>query len=294
MNNTLTKLGEKTYTITNPINIGIYVLDGNNVCVIDTGSSKDYAKMVSKILDENQWNLKFIINTHSHADHITGNNYLQNKYNCKIYSSEVESYFINKPILEPALMYGASPINGLVNHILCAKESVCENIEKLNCDGISIVDLKGHSAALIGIATSDNVIFVGDAYTSIDKIKKYSIQYTYDIDNYLQTIDNILNSNYNYYVPSHGNIENKSDAFKTIVKNKEEYLNVRNEIFDLIGKKIKYDDLVEKIFIKFNININAVQYYVIKASIKAYIASLEKEGKIELLFEDNNLFIESI
>ena len=116
--NELIKLGENTYVITNPVNVGIYVLDNENVCLIDTGSSKDYGKLIKGILKEKNWNLKCIINTHSHADHISANKYLQNEYNCEIYSSSIESYFINEPILEPSFLYGASPLNELCNHFL--------------------------------------------------------------------------------------------------------------------------------------------------------------------------------
>ena len=33
----LVKLGEKTYCIKNPINVGIYLIDNNEVCLIDCG-----------------------------------------------------------------------------------------------------------------------------------------------------------------------------------------------------------------------------------------------------------------
>lgn len=294
MNRELVKLGERTYVILNPVNIGIYVLNDNNVCIIDTGSSKDYAKMIDKILIENNWHLKFIINTHSHADHISGNKYLQDKYNCQIYASKVESYFINTPYLEPSLMYGASAIKGLYSHVLYAKESACEDIELLNNNDLQIINLEGHSTGLIGIVTSDKVCFVGDAYTSVEKIAKYAIQYTYDIDKYVESLERLLNTDYLYYVPSHGNIEKKKDAFNTIIKNKETSSKVKEMIYNLVKDGITYSDLVHKVFSEFNINMNVVQYYVIKATLKAYITSLEKDNRVEIIFDNNNMIIKAI
>lgn len=292
MNNELKKLGEKTYCIENPVIIGIYLLDDNNVCVIDTGSSKDYGKMIDKVLTENNWNLKIIINTHSHADHINGNRYLQNKYNCKIYCSQIESYFINKPILEPALMYGASPIKDMTNHFLMASESICDDISLLNVEGLSIINLEGHSLGQIGIVTSDNVCFVGDAYSGIDKIEKYAIQYIFDIDNYLKSLDLLLNSNYDIYVPSHGLVEDKENAMKTISKNKEVCLGIRDNLLNIIGNSISYSNLIKKVFEIYNIKINPIQYYLISSTIRAYLKSLESLGLITLTYIDNELFLQ--
>lgn len=149
--NDFVKLGDRTYVLKSPVNIGFYLINENEVCLIDTGSSKDYAKIIDRILIENNWHLKYIINTHSHADHIGGNKYLQDKYNCQIFTSKIESYFVSEPILEPSIIYGAKPLNDLCNHFLMAKPSRCEDIINVNIDGINIINLPGHSIGLIGL-----------------------------------------------------------------------------------------------------------------------------------------------
>ena len=80
-------------------------------------------------------------------------------------------------------------------------------------DGITILNLPGHSINHIGVITSDNICFAGDAYTSNDIISKYSVQYTYDIEMYLNSMENLLKTNYDYYVPAHGIFEEKNAAF---------------------------------------------------------------------------------
>ena len=47
----LTKLGEKTYCIQNPTNIGIYKLDDEKVCLIDTGNDKESGRKILKIIN---------------------------------------------------------------------------------------------------------------------------------------------------------------------------------------------------------------------------------------------------
>ena len=56
----------------------------SDACVVDPGE----AKPVLKYIEENKINLKYILNTHHHGDHIGGNNTLKNKFSAKILASE--------------------------------------------------------------------------------------------------------------------------------------------------------------------------------------------------------------
>lgn len=72
----LIPITEQSYYIQSPVRIGLVRLDGQNVCLIDSGNDKDAGRKVRKILDERGWRLTAIYNTHSNADHIGGNRYL--------------------------------------------------------------------------------------------------------------------------------------------------------------------------------------------------------------------------
>ncbi len=64
-----------------------------------------------------------ILNTHSNADHIGGNKYLQGQTGCKIYSSGMEADFRKYPVLEPSFLYGGYPCKDLRHKFLMAQES---------------------------------------------------------------------------------------------------------------------------------------------------------------------------
>ena len=55
-----------------------------DTCVVDPGE----AKPVLEYIENNDLNLKYILNTHHHDDHIGGNNILKNKFNAKILAFE--------------------------------------------------------------------------------------------------------------------------------------------------------------------------------------------------------------
>ena len=73
----LIPVSDNTYYIQSPAKIGLVKLSDTQVCLIDSGNDKDAGKKVLKVLNANGWTLKAIYNTHSHADHIGGNQYLQ-------------------------------------------------------------------------------------------------------------------------------------------------------------------------------------------------------------------------
>ena len=116
----LIKVSERCYYIQSPAKIGIYKISDDEVCLIDSGNDKDAGKKVLKILNEQGWHLSAIYNTHSHADHIGGNGYLQAQTGCKIYAKGIEADFTNHPILESAFLYGGCPMEELKHKFLLA------------------------------------------------------------------------------------------------------------------------------------------------------------------------------
>ena len=78
------------YYVQSPAKIGIVRCGEHEVCLIDSGNDKDAAKKVRKRLDANGWQLRCILNTHSHADHIGGNRYWQEQTGCDIFAQGIE------------------------------------------------------------------------------------------------------------------------------------------------------------------------------------------------------------
>lgn len=140
----LVKVGEKTYYIKNATNIGIYKIDDKDVYIIDSGNDKDAGEKILKIIEEQGWNVKGIINTHSNADHIGGNKVIQDRTNCIILANNIEKAFMEYPILESSFLYGGYPFKDIRNKFLLAKESIVTSIENNIPDGLEYFSLKGH------------------------------------------------------------------------------------------------------------------------------------------------------
>lgn len=284
----LTKLGEKTYCIQNPTNIGIYKLDDNKICLIDTGNDKESGRKILKIINEQNWQVECIINTHSNADHVGGNKFIQDRTNCKILSSKKETAIINNPELEPALLYGAMPLNELNNKFLLAKESDCQVIDNNLPEGLEYFTLKGHFIDMIGIKTSDNIYFLGDSIFSEETINKYHIFFIYDVEKYLQTLDFLETLNGTFYIPSH--VKPLSDLKELIKLNKNKINEICNAILNACQNPITTEEIIKKIFDTYNLEININQYALLGSTIKSYLTYLNNQNRVEYFFKDNLLY----
>ena len=147
----LVQVTDRSCYIESPAKIGLVQLDDTQVCLIDSGSDKDAGRKVRQLLDANGWKLRAIYNTHSNADHIGGNKYLQGQTGCKIYAPGIERAFTQYPVLEPAFLYGGYPCKGLRHKFLMAQESAAEELtDAVLPEGFSILPLPGHFFDMAG------------------------------------------------------------------------------------------------------------------------------------------------
>lgn len=283
----LVKVGEKTYYIKNATNIGIFKFDDTNVYLIDTGNDKDAGKKILKIIDEQGWKVKGIINTHSNADHIGGNKVIQDRTNCTILAHNMEKSFTEFPILEPSFLYGGYPFKDLRNKFLLAKESVVLPIENNLPNGLEYFFLKGHFFDMIGIKTSDNVYFLADSIFSEETIKKYHLFFVYDVREFLNTLDYLKTLNGKMYIPSHS--EATSDISALIELNKHKIQEVMDKIYNICAKEITFEEILKYIFDEYNLIMNVNQYVLVGSTIKSYLAYLADENKVIYEFKDNKM-----
>ena len=283
----LVKVGEKTYYIKNATNIGIYKIDDNNVYLIDTGNDKDAGKKILKIIDEQGWNVKGIITTHSNADHIGGNKVIQDRTNCTILAYNVEKSFTEFPILESSFLYGGYPFKDIRNKFLLAKESVVTSIENNLPDGLEYFALKGHFFDMIGIKTSDNVYFLADSLFSEETITKYHLFFIYDVREFLNTLDYLNTLNGSLYIPSHCDASN--DISSLIELNKNKVNEIMNKIHNACEKEMTFEEVLKYIFDEYNLIMNANQYVLVGSTIKSYLSYLYDENKLSYEFKDNKM-----
>lgn len=283
----LIQVGNNTYYIKNATNIGIYKVDENNVYLIDTGNDKEAGKKILKIINEQGWNVKGIIITHSNADHVGGNKVIQERTNCEIYAYKIEKSITENPILEPSFLYGGYPFKELRNKFLMAKESKAKELEGNLPEGLEFIPLKGHFFDMVGIKTKDNVYFLGDAIFSKETIEKYHLFFIYDVREYLNTLELLKTQTGTLYIPSH--TEATNDLNELITLNQNKINEILDKILNYCKNEMTFEEILKNIFDDYNLVMNVNQYVLVGSTIKSYLAYLKDENKVTYEFKENKM-----
>lgn len=289
----LYQVGEKSYYIDCPAKIGVYQATENAVYLIDSGSDKDAGRKIRKILDEHHWQLLGILNTHSHADHIGGNHYLQQQTGCKVYSSGIEKCFTAHPILEPSFLYGGYPCKELRHKFLLAAESKVESfLDDSFPKEIEIIPLQGHFFDMVGFRTPDNVVYLADCLSSKETLDKYKIVFLYDVEKYLSTLERIKTLKAKIFVPAHAPVtDNIAELAKYNICKVNE---IANHIIELCKESICFETILQKLFDDFGLKMNFEQYVLVGSTVRSYLAWLKDTKKVDACFENNKLIWKAV
>jgi glyoxylase-like metal-dependent hydrolase (beta-lactamase superfamily II) len=290
MTNPLVLLSGSSYVIPGPTNIGLFVRD-DAAFLIDSGNDKEAGRKLHKLLSENNLRLRAIINTHSNADHIGGNDFLQRKYNCEIWASKTETAFIETPFLESAFLWGGYPIRDLNSKFFCAKPSVVSTIIEPASDsreGMSFLKLPGHFFDMIGIITEDRVFYLGDAMFGDQVLEKYKIPFIFDVEGFKQTLDAITGVDADYFVLSHGDVQTRIAPLAEA--NRQLVLRVEQTVLDLLDGAKTFDAVLRDVCAVFHIRLDYAQYALVGTTVRSFLSYLYNRGEIRFDFIDNILY----
>ena len=233
----LVQVGEKSYYVQSPAKIGLVRLNDTEVCLIDSGSDREAGRRVRQILDAQGWRLRAIYNTHSHADHIGGNRYLETQTGCRICAPGVECAFTRTPLLEPSFLYGGCPPKDLRHKFLMARESGAELLTAADLpEGFEMIPLPGHSFDMVGFRTPDDVVFLADCLSSLETLAKYQISFICDVGEYLKTLERVRGMSARAFVPSHA--EETADIAPLAQANIEKVLEIAGRILEFCGEPL--------------------------------------------------------
>ena len=288
----LIKIKGNTYYIDSAVNIGIISNNSSKAIIVDTGLDDNMGRKILKLMGEEDLVPIAIINTHSHADHCGGNNFIVKRTGIPIYASHFEKAIIEYPLLEPFYLFSAYPPKDMKNKFIMAKESTVNHIIEegeiqIGDTTLEVVSLAGHSPGMVGIASEDNVLFLGDTLFSMNILKKYALAYFTDIKNTLNTLEFLKSLKYDYFIPSHGEI--LEDPIPTIEANIKRINEITCNIADFCIKPRSREEITAHMIDYYDIKMNINQYYLTSSTVSAFLSYMTDGGKLKTEFLDNNL-----
>ena len=284
----LMKISDCCYYINCPSKMGIYVRENGDAYLIDSGNDKDAGKKAKKILDGEGWNLKGVLITHAHADHIGGCNYLQTQTGCKAFASPMEGAFAANTILMPISLYGGNPHKEIRHKDMIAKPCTVSAFDDPEFPKeIEVIDLGGHAPGQVGYRLPDNVVFLADVLCTKETLDKYGIVYLFDIGQHVAALDRVIELEAKCFVPSHCPV--CDDVKSLAVYNKEKVLAAGDIILNICKTPKCWEQILAEVFDHYGLKMNFAQHELVGSTVRSYLTYLEAEGKIAVTMEGHYL-----
>lgn len=284
----LIQVSESCYYIESPAKIGLVRLNETDVCLIDSGSDKDAGRKVRQHLDKNGWRLTAIYNTHSNADHVGGNQYLQKQTGCAVYAPGIECDITRHPLLEPSFLYGGFPPAELRHKFLMAQPS---DAHELTADvlpkGFELLPLPGHFFDMVGFRTAEDVVYLADCLSSRETLDKYQIPFIYDVAAYLTTLETVKAMQARMFVPAHAAAA--EDVSQLAQYNIDKVQQVADRILTLCAQPLCSEVLLQKLFTAYGLDMTFQQYALVGSTVRSFLSWLKGEGRLTAEFADNML-----
>ena len=284
----LIQVSERDYYIQSPAKIGLIKLNDDEVCLIDSGNDKDAGRKIRQILNANGWQLTAVYNTHSNADHIGGNQYLQKQTGCRIYAPGIDCAFTRHPILEPSFLYGGFPCKDLRHKFLMAQESDAQDLTSdVLPDGFQMIPLPGHFFDMVGFRTPDDTVYLADCLSSRETLEKYQIGFIYDVAAYLKTLEMVKEMQAKMFIPAHAVA---CEEIATLAQyNIDKVMEIAEKIVDICEQPLCFELILQKLFADYGLDMNFEQYVLVGSTVRSYLAWLKDTNRLNGFFENNML-----
>lgn len=275
------------------IDVGIsyvpfYKLNENDIILIDSGEQGD-RKRLESVINENNFNIKGIICSHGHPDHVGNNKYFKEKYNCIIAMPMYEAQICSSPMNLKAY-YNNNTLTEIIEHygfmIFETDEYITNKQNEINFCGANfkIFHTPGHSPSHICITTPDNVGYVADALISYEMIENAKIPFDFVLLEDLKSKDNLLSLDCDKYIVAHKGIYD--DITNLIADNIAFYIHRAEETFELITGKMTMGEIMKEACKSFGVNINNIyKYDLISRMLRCYVDYLYESNKIRLVID---------
>jgi glyoxylase-like metal-dependent hydrolase (beta-lactamase superfamily II) len=282
-------------------NLGVVLTGDGGAIAIDTGLDKDTGRLIRKALDEARLTLRAIINTHHHADHIGGNDYLvRNVAGVTVYAPRLEAALIEHPVLEPIyLNMGAAPLSALRTKWLMAKGTIVDQIiegERLTVAGVEfdVIALPGHSINQVGLSV-DGACFAADGFFGAAILQKHGIPYAHDIGAQLASLDRLAARADGFYLPGHGDLTAR-DALEEILAANQAAITRSTELVRAsLAEPAELTAVARRVQLALGLSLAGIpQYAIFVSAVAAHLSYLEAQGQARVGLEQAGLIWRSV
>lgn len=289
----LQQLSDKVFYLAGGVNCAVVKAEDDKAILVDTGQDKDYGRDIRKACESLGLVPVAIINTHSHADHYGGNDYLLRQYpDVPVYAPALESAIMQQPYLEPLYLFnGAKPLNELMSKWLLAKPSRVDHelkVGDLELHGIKLelLDTSGHAHVQMSLKV-DDVLIAADALFGSSVLEKYPLPFGQDIGGQIKSAERLKGLDIQTILPGHGEVS--SEVALLVEKNVAAFERAATVVEEACTD-VTTEGVLHAVCKALNITMTDLpRYYLNLCTVTAYLSYLREEKRVEVRLENNQV-----
>ena len=273
------------YALTGAVNSAIVAGEDGRAVVVDTGQDSDHGRRVRRALDELGLTPVAVLNTHSHADHCGGNDYLVRQYPAAlVHAPPFEAAVIRTTYLEPVyLFHGAKPPPEMTTKWLQAKPSpVHVEVEPgpLEVAGLrlELLDVRGHAHRMHAVLV-DDVLLAADAVFGPATLERYPLPFGQDVGAQRSSFDVVAASGARVVLPGHG--EATEDVAGLVAANAAAVARAEAAVLAACDGATT-EEVLARVGAELGLAMDDLaRYHLNLCTVSAYLSHLRESGRVE-------------
>ena len=145
---------------------------------------------------------------------------------------------------------------------------------------------------MVGFRTPDNVVFLADCVASQATLNKYAVSFLYDVDAYLNTLDQVEAMEAALFVPSHA--EAAGDIRELVRYNRAKVHEVAARLLEICREPLPFEQILSRLFQFCGLTMSFEQYVLVGSTVRSYLAWLRDSGRMEVGIRENLLLWRSV
>ncbi|WP_159448142.1 MBL fold metallo-hydrolase [Papillibacter cinnamivorans] len=275
-----------TYWIDATETIPCFLPGKGEIILLDSGWGSLDRKGLSELLRRLDRRVVGIMNTHAHIDHNGNNVYFKEKDGAVIAMPLTEAALTSSPLMLKAYYYMLSPrqvppeLGDMVGPTdILIKEG--DTVQELCGVPFEVLQLPGHSPGHIGIATPDNVLYLGDALIGEKEVQNARLPVFFSHEADLESKKKLYSVSYEKYALAHSGVYD--DIRELLDLNLTMMEDRTREIRDLVTGPMSAEEIIAAVGAALKMNIwRPMRAQLLERDVRSFLNYLLDRGDLTL------------
>ncbi len=249
--------GKTSYIARHGALMGLYFIRQRQVLMIDSGVKPDSEML--EFLREQELDIKAVLCTHMHPDHVANNHALHCDFGAQVYMTEEPFRFKWEGYPYSIIRPGRQEFFGVE---------------------IEAVAAGGHSPGQLALITPDNVCFVGDAVISQPLLGQSKLPYIEDVEHAIISMEKLRGLDCDYFVAAHEAVLEPEEFSTLVEENIKKELELYEKLRLTVEKPMEIEQAIDIFMDELGITKKVQSYEHTREPVRARLRTLAKAGEL--------------